>query len=594
MQQQSSNPTTTSTSWYTMEHEVRRRNLQSYASIIANEQVSLFLKVGNQPMGKNTEFGLGFTCTVGDASNPRNLIFICHEMDKEENANLILQRAITLHEVGHVKWTDGQQWECATYKHHISIPHEIMNIIEDGRIEIGMSMEYPIARDYLIYSNSKLVFPMGAQKVTGPMSLKYWMLYHAKKAVGGALPLMDESYIDQVLGANKDKAQELIEKAVIAKTETMAIEYTAELCKLLAQNQQGQSGSEFNPKHKLDFRERDSNQVKPMPSKENFNKVKEEIEKPKGMNSPSSGKDENGKRDSPKGQNKGKKGQEQKAKELAKAAAELLEKEANEQLNSEANESIGGSFTDMGKLELEGKEISLDNSHTQRIIRVLKSLAGEGQETARDQRRGLLDSSKLGKIQHTDKLFKKLSTKEKKDLAVTLLVDVSGSMGALADKNGKSLITKCEAATRLAYALATGLEQANFQCEVIGFDEKVYPIKTFAEKMRYAKSKFKAYALDDTFIANAIKYGAARLAKINHGTKRRIMFIITDGLDHDPKHTKEEIQKAQKAGIVTIGILVGVPDDHHNLFNKKIVVKDMAEAEEAVITELTRMIARRM
>jgi len=61
--------------------------------------------------------------------------------------NLILQKALTLHEMGHIGYTNSSVWRKS------SVPNRLSNIIEDGRVEEAVSRRYPKARLYFIFAN---------------------------------------------------------------------------------------------------------------------------------------------------------------------------------------------------------------------------------------------------------------------------------------------------------------------------------------------------------------------------------------------------------------------------------------------------------
>lgn len=115
---------------------IRASRLQKYGRILSNRytlQVDLCnIRTGRTDTTRNIEIG--------------------RQILDDEVENLLAQKATVLHEIGHVLFTKQKTWE-----RHWSIKKEIINIVEDGRVEERMSLRYPKARLYFVYLNQKLL-----------------------------------------------------------------------------------------------------------------------------------------------------------------------------------------------------------------------------------------------------------------------------------------------------------------------------------------------------------------------------------------------------------------------------------------------------
>ena len=116
---------------------IRQNRLQKYARILSR-RYSLNVYLNN----------LGGTKGYTDSTSK---IYINASVDQNDFKNLVLQKALVLHEIGHVLYTNNKTW----LRH--SIDKSIINIIEDGRVEERISREYIKARLYFIYLNQNLL-----------------------------------------------------------------------------------------------------------------------------------------------------------------------------------------------------------------------------------------------------------------------------------------------------------------------------------------------------------------------------------------------------------------------------------------------------
>lgn len=125
--------------------EARRRLLERWADVLTNENLSIDF---TDESGKTAHVTLG--------GSHREIVIPSWEVDQpltdldREVFDLLIQRTLTLHEVGHVLFTDGDA--LARAKEDIPAPehemfHMLFNALEDGAIEEQLRQEYDVAGD---------------------------------------------------------------------------------------------------------------------------------------------------------------------------------------------------------------------------------------------------------------------------------------------------------------------------------------------------------------------------------------------------------------------------------------------------------------
>lgn len=229
-----------------------------------------------------------------------------------------------------------------------------------------------------------------------------------------------------------------------------------------------------------------------------------------------------------------------------------------------------------------------------------------------------------------DRLFRKKQEAITNKVAISLLIDNSGSMHGSGEKS------KINTAMTAAWAFAETLERLKIPCEVLGFttcslpegldhnaigDEirtmstttgvpighirkspSLIPIyKDFEEKFgpvqkgRMAHLMAKQSILNSNNDAIAIEYAGRRLMKRQE--TRKILFVFSDGLpaDHVDEGvlnftTKHNVQKLEKVGVEVLGI--GIQSDAVKRFYKNNhVIKDVQELPGFVMGRLKSLLA---
>jgi cobalamin biosynthesis protein CobT len=245
--------------------------------------------------------------------------------------------------------------------------------------------------------------------------------------------------------------------------------------------------------------------------------------------------------------------------------------------------------------------------------------ADERTRWRREQERGEIDRPSLAKLATSPGYrtpFKVKRAAKGRDVAVTLLIDRSGSMAG----------RKIELAQLCAAALGDALTQLGFDCEVLGYSS----IESPQMKLLYARQKaagadlhrynrlverldlqiYKRFGTADlsglTGIdcghenpdGEALAWAATRLA--DHAAERRILMVFSDGYpatgDGDPlvlrSDLRQRVTAIQKTGIELVGIGV-LTDAVEAFYPHNVVVSRLAELPSTVFSVLSAMLLKR-
>lgn len=236
------------------------------------------------------------------------------------------------------------------------------------------------------------------------------------------------------------------------------------------------------------------------------------------------------------------------------------------------------------------------------------------------QRSGRLNSSALSRLAVGDaRVFRKKHEVTSKDVAVELVVDMSGSMSG----------TKITTASRAAYALASTLERIGIPCEVICFttgraafddfghyseevakigrnysrNESLYmPIlKKFDERMLpNIKQRFAWLPhcgdLRNNVDGESIEVAARRLMTRREAGK--VLMVLSDGAPHAAgstselsAHLKKTIKEIAKRGVNVLGI--GIESDEvRKYYPKALVIHNVSELPGVVMKELRALLIK--
>lgn len=243
-------------------------------------------------------------------------------------------------------------------------------------------------------------------------------------------------------------------------------------------------------------------------------------------------------------------------------------------------------------------------------------------------KRGKLNSSALFRVAvGDDRVFYKKTESVSQEVAITLLIDLSGSMF------GQNKIC---VAMQSAEIFASVLSKLNINFEILGFtaltrsyhrmskeDHKQYrdlayprgpytrisPITTYVFKAfgnNYSKkemkrmiaaSETKGIKMEENLDGDSVEYALNRLA--TQPEPRKIMFVFSDGMpssryeDHRvlSAHLKGVVQKAEKDGFEIIGI--GIKTSAvKSFYENNVVVNNIKELPNVTMKELERILLK--
>jgi cobalamin biosynthesis protein CobT len=245
--------------------------------------------------------------------------------------------------------------------------------------------------------------------------------------------------------------------------------------------------------------------------------------------------------------------------------------------------------------------------------------ADERTRWRREQERGEIDRTSLVKLSTSPGYrtpFKVKRATKGRDVAVTLLIDRSGSMAG----------RKIELARLCAAALGDALTQLGFDCEVLGYSSIESPqMKQLYERQRAAGVNLQRYnrlveRLDlqiykrfgsaelsgltgidcghENPDGEALAWAATRLA--DHVAERRILMVFSDGYpatgDGDPlvlrSDLRQRVAAIQKTGIELVGVGV-LTDAVEAFYPHNVVVSRLAELPSTVFSVLSSMLLKR-
>lgn len=231
-------------------------------------------------------------------------------------------------------------------------------------------------------------------------------------------------------------------------------------------------------------------------------------------------------------------------------------------------------------------------------------------------RSGRLNASALAKLVtfNDDRAFRRKQESTSKDVAVSLLVDCSGSMGG----------TKIQTAAYAAYALSSVLCRIGIPNEVLGFtthniipDPAIYNskvgyarieslyipiIKTYQERMlpdikkRFASLTVAGW-LNNNIDGESVRIAANRLAPRKEA--RKILIVLSDGSPaaYDAnyhalnRHLKDTVKDIEKSGIDVLGI--GIQSDEvEKFYSKHIILNNVRDLPMQVMGEMKRLLIK--
>gem|GEM_PF-825498 len=260
--------------------------------------------------------------------------------------------------------------------------------------------------------------------------------------------------------------------------------------------------------------------------------------------------------------------QEERVEQEAKDAEEKAERERQEAVQRELdrmemeviqrriNESAGS----MGAYERTYQQIhELDEELYRELQKIFKpNLKDKISLRATGSRLNLpavfkWDASRKGGAKAVDlKIFETLARPETKDYAVTLLVDLSGSMGDKIEETFKAVVLLTEVLNRLGIKL-----------EIIGFQDEIIPFLDFDKKINDSIRAQMGGMLREVSASNpgghnnnnwnddgpCLLEASARLAK--QGAKEKFLIVLSDGQPAGKHSTYNDLHQAVKQILTT-------------------------------------------
>ena len=231
-----------------------------------------------------------------------------------------------------------------------------------------------------------------------------------------------------------------------------------------------------------------------------------------------------------------------------------------------------------------------------------------------ERERGSLNTAHLARLASNKNYrtpFKELTQTEVDNVAIEILVDLSGSMYG----------DKIELAKQSAIALAESLKSLGIAYEVTGFEaDSCYKLSRFVAKLKRNGERlgsrkeevlinhvFKSFSDNKPFgisemaasgnniDGESVRWAASRL--YSRTEKRKILMVLSDGypascddlgLDQD---LKDAIQEVEKSGIETIGLGI-MSEAVEQFYPKSVVIKKLEDLPTVCMKELSKLLLK--
>ena len=239
-------------------------------------------------------------------------------------------------------------------------------------------------------------------------------------------------------------------------------------------------------------------------------------------------------------------------------------------------------ITKGGSPKLAGAAISSPAKLRRHLTLAVKSPERVG--TERRQLSGRVDMRNLvGIMSGSATIFRRRIEEEGREAAVTLLLDISGSMAG----------ARIAAAKAMALHMGNALKAAGVKFEICGFDDRfIVTPKPFAKG--WANDTQRAVAglrtMAGTGMLPAMKACAERLLKVGNVT-RRILLTLTDGQDSfDAGANTTLCRWYRQRGVEIVGIGLMTHGVKANFDGRAIEVHDCAQLSSAGLSQLVKLL----
>ena len=191
------------------------------------------------------------------------------------------------------------------------------------------------------------------------------------------------------------------------------------------------------------------------------------------------------------------------------------------------------------------------------------------EEFQNNRKSGVLNVRALPTMAHNDRLFKRRKEHDGIDSAVTIVLDVSGSMF----NNHAPLKSKMYHAILATYALLDTLSKAGVATSVVTFGCEVSLLKDFSTPYQRIKPLLERLASGggtQDFVA--LSYAHSLL--LNRQEERKVCFLLTDGIGKADA-CREQALSGESLGITTIGI--GIRNDLSHIYNNAVTIEKIED-----------------
>jgi len=504
----------------------------------------------------------------------------------ESEATLML-KAIDYHELAHIKFTDYSEEELDEAFNKVVIEGgydedfmKMLNIMEDGRIERLFAALYPKAKDYFIAKNIWRV---------RNKEYDYLRLLGRK----GLIPKKLLKQAEKKSGIPREKRKklaELFDKYAKESDRARRLEIAKEAYFLIKSDYDWRK--ERKEDDKVNFRRKKATKKMEKEIKLAIKKLSEaegeegEEEEEKDEERRGSGKGEEGEggeRGEGGGSDEGEEGEEGEEEEEEEEEGEGEGSKEGEEEGEEGGEGGGkptGEEEELNKLidayiektgekrgkKSNGKEENInlkyhppltltasEESAIRSIASAIKRIRAElrsGWE--RGERSGRIDLRKAMKFKRNGdtKIFKKFKHDKERTskMHYVILIDTSGSMAT-----GYS-IPRINVASKTLSILVEAIERGGGECAVISYDDDFAVLKKFEEEWR----RVYLYTGGQTYIGGALMEAMNMLKDKEYAC----IIIITDGEFWDEEMAEKIIRAANKKGVETVMIGIGVGKRH--------------------------------
>jgi len=559
--------------------------LETGRKVIRQERLQKFGRILARRYKLNVELQNISTPACTDSTNS---IVVKTDIDSDAFVNLIAQKTMILHEIGHVLYTSNKLWKQST------VDKNLINIIEDGRVEELISRKYPKARLYFIYTNQKLLPFKQKEPLKLDVLTMELIFREAKKTTGvPQLPPEIHKYLKENLGDDYDWFLKKTREAVETKSKKQLLALSIQMDEKLNKRFPKQNWYSKFPKvsntptqsiskcgntslKSPELSKQDNELVKKLVKQLN-EQAKSKADSKEKTESKKTGGEQKENTENKREQKSVKPSEESKEKEeqnnnILESVENKLQNESTIEIRQES-EILSSGVADKdfsaygdesswywGRSE---KPIPTGNLEliANRIAHLFKTVAQTGDGWNHNQTRGKLEMHKITSILSSSeqpRIFKRKEQKEKVDLSAVILLDASGSMRYRSYK-----------ATQSAYIISKALELGKYKSEVIQFfstKNNFIGLKSFNQKLDYARKQFKPMSSGGTPLFHALKGAEKSLGRLE--SNRKIIIVVTDGRPHSAGLCKKKIREIEQKGIIVMGILIQ-HQDWGEIFNPK-------------------------